>query len=254
MAKPSLLTKTLLLALTGATSLVSVVANAGREPEEELPQVVLLHGLGRTERSMWLLQWRLERAGYQVHAIGYPSRDESLDAIVDHVSEKIAECCGEQAPHFVTHSLGGIVVRAYAAKHGADAVKRVVMLSPPNHGSELVDFLGELAPALGPVGSKLGTGPESAPGLLNALGPVEFEAGVLAGDARLSPLGWVLVQGPNDGTVSVSSTRLPGMLDHRTLPASHTFIMNRQDVAEYAVHFFAHGRFPPHAPEWLEAD
>ena len=218
------------------------------DPADAREAVVLLHGLGRNAASMRKLEARLEDGGYRVRNIDYPSRRATMTELVAHLDRAVSACCA-QAPkvHFVTYSLGGILTRAYLAGGHPPNLGRVVMLAPPNQGSEWVDRLGgyrAFQKFFGPVGSQLGTDAESLP---NQLGPPDFEFGVIAGTAVVNPLGWLLVPGESDGTVSVERTQLPGMRDFMTVSSSHTFIMNSPEVAAATRHFLAHGRFPPAA-------
>ena len=159
------------------------------------------------------------------------------------VGEGMGQCPEGAKIHFVTHSLGGILVRAYLAEHEPPNLGRVVMLAPPNKGSEFVDVLGRTAPfrwALGPTAVELGTEPDSLP---NRLPTPDYEVGIIAGTRSINPLGGLVVPGESDGTVSVSSTRLHGMSDFIELPVSHTFIMYSDEAAEQAVAFLREGRF-----------
>ncbi len=213
-------------------------------------RVVLLHGLGRSDRAMRRLARRFEEDGQASHSLGYESTSKSLDSIVDEVDAELALCCAEDATlHFVTHSLGGIVLRAWVAREAPKRVGRVVMLSPPNHGSEWVDRLGGLSKLLGPTARELGTGPDSLPNRLNDLGPVEFELGIIAGDRSFNAIGSWILEGPDDGTVSVESAKLRGMRDFLVLPSPHSFMMYDREVARQAIHFVRHGRFDKEAPQ-----
>jgi pimeloyl-ACP methyl ester carboxylesterase len=206
--------------------------------------VVLVHGLGRSDRAMRRLGRRFEEARLASQALRYDSTSQSLDEIVDEFDRELSACCSAaQTLHFVTHSLGGIVLRAWIAREEPARLGRVVMLSPPNHGSELVDRIGELSRLLGPTGRSLGTGPDSAPSRLNQLGPVTFELGVIAGDRSFSLFGSWILDGPDDGTVSVESAKLLGMRDFLVLPTSHSFMMYDREVARQSIHFVRHGRF-----------
>ena len=213
---------------------------------ERAEAVVVLHGLGRTPRNMQRLADRLSAAGYAVHNLGYPSTRGRSDDWIARLAERIARRCGD-APrvHFVTHSLGGIVTRALLARDEVrpERLGRVVMLAPPNQGSEWVDRIGDWSGfrlVFGDVASELGTAPGSWP---NRLPPADFPVGVIAGDAIVNPIGAWLVPGDSDGTVSVARTRLDGMHDFIVVPHSHTFIMDAPRVAEETLHFLAEGRF-----------
>lgn len=210
--------------------------------------VVLLHGLARTRFSMWPIQRALERAGYSVINIGYPSRRSSIEQLATQVFAGIEARLSELKPgriHFVTHSMGGILLRQHLAQHVINNLGRVVMLAPPNQGSELVDRLGHLGlfrAINGPAGLQLGTG---ADGLPRRLPPVEFELGVITGSLGINPLFSRLLPRPNDGKVSVASARVQGMREFRVLPVTHTFMMNNRKVMELTLNFLKHGRFEP---------
>jgi len=231
-----------LLGLLVATPLAAAPADEAAEPEPAREAVVLLHGLYRSERAMRPLAERLAREGFEVHNVGYPSTEAPPDELEARISAQIEACCAA-APrlHFVTHSLGGILLRGLLAQHEPANLGRVVMLAPPNHGSEWVDWLGNsFGFALGPTGRELGTAPDSLP---NRLPKADYPLGVIAGTRSWNPLGAWLIPGANDGTVRVESTRLDGMSDFVELPSSHSWILRSDAAADAVVEFLRAGHF-----------
>jgi pimeloyl-ACP methyl ester carboxylesterase len=193
---------------------------------------------------MRALEARLARAGFRVHNLRYASTAQTPDELIANLDDQIAACCAT-APrlHFVTHSLGGILARAYLAEHRPPNLGRVVMLAPPNRGSELADIAREselLREALGPTGALLGTDSASLP---NRLPPPDFVFGVIAGTVSANPVSAIVLPGENDGTVTVESTKLPGMADFVTVPATHTLIVRSERAAAHTIAFLRRGRF-----------
>lgn len=205
--------------------------------------VVLLHGLGRTHRSMRPLEDALGERGYRVVNLGYPSTSQTWDELVDTLGGALTACCQSGEPvHFVTHSMGGILVRMYLAERELPGLGRVVMLSPPNQGSEIVNRLrGDLLElVLGPASIRLGTDSASVP---LQLGPVGFELGIITGDLSLNPLFSSWLPGDDDGRVTVESAWVDGTNDFLVVPATHTFIMRRDEVILQVLAFLEDGRF-----------
>lgn len=214
-------------------------------PPDGAETVVVVHGLGRGPASMSVLEYRLEAEGYRVVSFGYPSRSEPMEGLVDLLAEEVEHCCAEHADrvHFVTHSMGGILVRSYLARRPEPHRGRVVMLSPPAGGSELIDALEDsplLRLLVGPAGAELGTDSTDVAG---RFGPVRFSLGVITGDLSFNPVTSWIIPGPDDGKVGVENARVEGAADFLVLPATHTFIMNRADVAEATIRFLRDGRF-----------
>jgi pimeloyl-ACP methyl ester carboxylesterase len=210
--------------------------------------VVLLHGLARVSNSMAELAQKLERAGYHSVNINYPSRKYAIDVLADDAVSRGVSGCGDASQiHFVTHSLGGILVRYYVAANPIPNLGSVVMMGPPNQGSELVNGLLHV-PGFrffgGPTGSALGTGKGHVP---QALGAVNFDLGVIAGNINVNPLGFFLLDGPNDSIVSVESTKVAGMNEHLILPVMHTLMMRDNRVIDNVIHYLKTGSFIPQA-------
>lgn len=208
--------------------------------------VILLHGLGRSDYSMKKMASYLSEKGYQTLNVDYPSTQKPIEQIAtDHILPAVNElkARGAKKIHFVTHSLGGIVLRQYLQDNDLPQGSRAVMLAPPNHGSELADFLKEnpiYKWIIGPSGQQVGTDETSIP---NRLKPVNIDVGVITGDKDSLPVFASLFPVPNDGKVSVESAKLSEMKAFKIISCGHTFIMNRKDVMEDVDHFFQSGIF-----------
>jgi triacylglycerol lipase len=209
--------------------------------------VILLHGMGRSHRSMATMATHLANMGYRVANLDYPSTQASIETLSQGIVAESVQRCRLPRPsvpiHFVTHSLGGILVRQYLQAHCLPPGSRVVMLSPPNQGSEIADLMKDFFLyrwIMGPAGQQLGTSAASVP---NRLGPVDVPVGIITGDSTLEPWFSSRVPGPDDGKVSVESARLAEMTDFLVVHKSHGFIMNDTEVIAQTIHFLEHGEF-----------
>jgi pimeloyl-ACP methyl ester carboxylesterase len=207
--------------------------------------VLLLHGIARRAASLRPLERRLTTEGYASLNLDYPARRMGLADIAETIAPAVATFgAGVSRLHLVTHSMGGLVARVLLTRHRPDNLGRVVMLGPPNGGSEVADALHRLAPYrrfFGPAGAELVTLRGAAQERL--FNPVDYPLGVIAGSRSLYPLASLLLPGPNDGRVTVARTRLEGMADHIVLPAAHPTMMWNRRVLSETLHFLRWGRF-----------
>ena len=231
------------LAIVAAASSDQARAEAVKET------VVILHGIGRTSASMNGIEARLRDEGYATLNITYPSREHDLDGLADHLGRNfLTEDFWRKSGivNFVTHSMGGLLARRYLARNRQDKVGRVVMLAPPIGGSEVADLMQELPLYrwfYGPAGEELTTDAARGAAGKKAEEPY-YEVGIIAGTKEWPYfVAAFIVPGASDGRVSVENTKLAGMRDHTTVPATHTFIMERTDVHDQIVHFLEQGKF-----------
>lgn len=208
--------------------------------------VLLLHGIARRAASLRPLERAFGDRGYATLNLDYPARRLGLADLVDHVAPSVAMFAARvERVHIVTHSMGGLLARGLITRARPDNLGRVVMLGPPNRGSEVADALSGLRVyrwLFGPAGAQLVTRPDAATRAL--LGPVDYPLGIVAGDRSLYPIASTLwLKAPNDGRVTVAATRVEGMTDHVTLHATHALMMRNPEVVRQALTFVRDGRF-----------
>jgi triacylglycerol lipase len=212
--------------------------------------VILLHGILRTRKSMTGLAKHIEGQGFLTLNFTYASTKKPLHELADDVRAMMAaeETFHKAAKvHFVTHSMGGVVLRHFLERHREDLggrLGRVVMLGPPNRGSELADIFHGLPPyrwVFGPAGQQMRVGDNAAQ---IPQGPVDYDLGVIAGSVGWPyPDGALFLKGPHDGRVTVENTRLDGMKDHVTIPVMHGMMMGHKGVRQNVTNFLKTGQF-----------
>jgi pimeloyl-ACP methyl ester carboxylesterase len=227
--------------------LLLILISLGSAAAQANECVVLLHGLIRSSSSMNKMQRELDEAGFATANIDYPSRDHTIEELAEMAIPEGLDQCREhddvERIHFVTHSLGGILVRQFLSEKEIPELGRVVMLGPPNQGSIAADDMGGV-PGFdwlnGPAGRQLGKGEDSVP--LN-LGPANFEVGIIAGNRTIDPLTSAILENPDDGRVSVEDTKLEGMTDFVVVDHSHAFMMRMRHPIELTIEFLQTGAF-----------
>ena len=206
--------------------------------------VVLLHGLWRTERSMNAMEESLREHGFDVQNIEYDSTEASIaELAMDTIPRALSSCGNAPQIHFVTHSMGGILLRYYLQENEIPRLARSVMLGPPNQGSEVVDNYRDV-PGFewfsGPAGLELGTGAASIP---RSLGPVSFDLGIIAGNQSINPILSLFLPGADDGKVSVAATHVEGASDHVEMDVTHVCMMRDEKVIKQVIHYLEQGEF-----------
>jgi pimeloyl-ACP methyl ester carboxylesterase len=211
--------------------------------------VVLLHGIGHSRWNMAMVERGMRRAGFSVLNLSYPSRTRTIEAIAAFLHERLRKKNlwqeGKRV-HFVTHSMGGLVVRYYLEKYKSEIPRgklgRVVMIAPPIGGSEVADFLKNFLPykwMFGPAGQELVTAVRRA----DQTAPY-YDLGIIAGSKKWPyVIANFIVRGEHDGRVAVVNTKLEGMKDHMVVPATHGFISWKASTHEQAVYFILNGAF-----------
>lgn len=215
----------------------------------EKDTVIILHGIAKDSGSMSPVEAILRADGYKTLSITYPSTEMNLDGIAQHLrttSLTPAFWAETRKVHIVTHSMGGLVARRYLDRYKqaipADKMGRVIMLAPPNGGSEVADLIHTLPPYrwyYGPAGDELTTATQ-----MRNKSSIYYDLGIIAGTKEWPYfVAAFVVPGSSDGRVSVKNTKISGMKDHITVSATHTFIMDKPDVHKQILRFLKTGAF-----------
>ena len=228
-------------------SLGLLLAGAARSTGATEPDcVVLLHGIGMQGYVMKRIESALTGSGYRVVNISYPSREMPFEQLAgEYLPAQLKDHDVARAPHlhFITHSMGSLIVRKLLHDARPANLGRVVMIGPPNHGSTAADEASSytlLRDYIGENLGRLGTGDNS---IVRTLGPADFDVGIIAGEVAINPVFGAVLTGKNDGAVTVESARLEGMRDFIVVPYSHTVMLWRDEVIAQALAYLRDGRF-----------
>jgi triacylglycerol lipase len=238
---------TLAIIITGIPWMQAIRPKADANVVQPRECVILLHGLGRSALSMAPIAAGLRRGGYAVINLNYASTRKSMEALAEEdLAPAVAECRsrGYDRIHLVTHSMGGIIARVFLQRHALPTGSRLVMLAPPNQGSEVADWAMQHLPRLyhlaGPAAGQLGTGDNT---VYRLMAPFAAQLGIIAGSRSWNPIFSAILPGDDDGRVSVSRARLAGMTDFLIVPNTHYTILHDRNVRRQIILFLESGRF-----------
>ncbi|MFV8780811.1 alpha/beta fold hydrolase [Microbulbifer sp. SA54] len=233
------------------------MSEARSEEPDQVPCVILLHGITKDRTSMEPIAQALLAQGFYVANIDYPSRQYPIQVLAEMaVPRGLAACerAGAAPVHFVAHSMGALLLRQYFAQRSAQQVRRVVMLGPPNRGSRLGNFLScipWIKDINGPAGKQMGVDEHSVP---SQLGPLPFPAGVIAGTRSWNPLFAAIIEGDDDGIVGLPSTYVQGVCARVVKPVTHDGLTSDKRVIEEVVRYLRAGKFKAPDAEYFSCE
>lgn len=207
--------------------------------------VVLIPGLLSSFLSMSKINEAFKEAGFKTIYFRYSWLKYSPADIANQFLAKLIKThCTDvkKKINFISHSTGGLILYQYL-KHNKDLrFNRAVMIAPPFGGSELVNwferYFGWICRKLGPTYAAL------ALSNIHSAQPVsQIELGIIAGASSVNPLSYFLINGQNDGFVSIESTKMPGAKEHVVVPLSHYFLLLNGNVIAKTVSFIKQGCF-----------
>jgi len=222
--------------------------------EQTKGQIVLLHGLGRSPRSMNKLAQYFEDQGYQTLNLGYNAITNEYVTILEQLNQQVKNWMSGDLPiHFIGHSFGGILIRGLLAANPewqTGVLKgRCVMLGSPNKGTKTATFMLShwwIKHFVPKVTNDLT--PDSE--LLQNLPEPEIETGIIAGNVKFHivvPVSWYYKRAtddaPGDGVVELSNTQCSNMTDFIIMPLHHSFMMWDSELINEVSHFIEFGKF-----------
>ncbi len=207
--------------------------------------VVLLHGLAENPITMAPLELALRQAGYAVENQAYPSTAATIEALTDTYVEPLLNKF-DAAPrlHFVTHSLGGVLLHYALQKTQPNNLGRVVMTAPGLQGSEALEAYRHIwlfRMLFGPAAYQSGTQADAFAKCLKQ--DASYDLAVISGCVSLDPLANLFIPWPHDGKISVERTKIAGLKDHLILPTSHDLIPSDPAAIAQTLRFLRTGSF-----------
>lgn len=214
--------------------------------EQKLPPmggeaVVLLHGIFRSSKAMQRLHDRLVKDGYLVVPFDYPSTRIDIAASAMMLGQVVKSLEGVEKISFVTHSMGGLVVRSWLNQGGDPRARCLVMMGTPNKGAEVADVLRDwhlYRFILGPAGQQLVA---DRSGAISRLPVPEIPFAVIAGGKGTTDGYNPLIPGDDDGLVAVSSALLEGAEDSIEVPVLHSFLPFNAEVIDHVARYLKTG-------------
>ena len=213
--------------------------------------VLLLHGIVGSKDRFGPMVRALRAAGYEAHAINYPSTRRSLQDHADQVDTLLEHVRDAEQVSFVSHSMGGMVARIVLSRldrpwRARVVPHRLVTLGTPHRGAAAITRIEQLpAPLVETLaGPALG---QLRPRSASAIPRPTIPFGVVAG-SRGDPRGYnPLLDGDDDLTVRTEEALLDGAEDTLVVSGLHTSLMVHPTVIRATVAYLATGRFRPDA-------
>lgn len=222
----------------------------GQEPKKDT--VVIIHGIGQYAWNMAGVEFSLKKQGYKTLNISYPSLKKNIDSLSDVIHDELKrKGVWESASpkiHFTTHSMGGLVLKAYLNKYKKEIplkkLGQVVMLAPPHGGSDIADLLLNFLPykwIYGPAGQELTTKAQ-----IQNQAKIYYNLGIIAGNKEWPYIiAAHILPNESDGRVALEKTKIMGMKDHITLSATHSFIAWKPSIHKQIIYFIKNMKFNP---------
>lgn len=208
-------------------------------------KIILLHGINGSSSELANIEAYLVSQDESVENIDYPSTEYPIEVLVsDYVGPMLEQFAREvDTVHFACHSMGNIVLRYYLKDHPDYPYGRIVMMGPPNQGSQLTDTFKKwkyYKKRYGPAGDQIGTDVED---LLNLSKQLPRDVGIIAGTKTMFFLYSWIIPGKDDGKVSHSSMKSPGYRAFVTVPYHHDEMTYKEDLAELILNYIKNGEF-----------